>query len=157
MFFGEISSSSCFVKLCHWGLRGHDYSQINYVLHVTRNWTIVGLFIKLESTLYTLTSVMPPSLMSLFSYPKTYGNACSQFKLPSLLSHFPPIYADFLHQSNPPKHSNHTFAPTTFVITAVLTFCYSIVSHATLFLDYHPALLTLHTSLMSRALWLAWS
>ena len=38
------------------------------------------------------------------------------------------------------------------------TLCYSIMSHATLILYYHTSMLTLHTSLISHALWLphAW-
>ena len=45
---------------------------------------------------YTLTSIVSPSLMSLFLiYPETVGNGGSQFKSPSLLSHFPTIHHKF--------------------------------------------------------------
>ena len=40
------------------------------------------------------------------------------------------------------------------IIIAMSTLCYSIMPHTTLILYYHASMLTLHTSFISRALWL---
>jgi hypothetical protein len=61
------------------------------------------------------------------------------------------------HSSKPPKNSNHTSCChrcNVLLVIAMLTMCYSILSHATLMLFYHASMLTLHNSLMSHILWL---
>ena len=95
----------------------------------------------------------------LLLYPKTLGTGCSQIKSHSLLSRFPLMYHRFSHQSKPPKnlnhyvHTYHVVIMIVIVIIALLTSCYSIISHVTLILFYHASILTLQNSLISHALW----
>ena len=90
------------------------------------------------------------SLMS-----KTLENQCSQLKSHSSLSHFPPICHGFLtfkqttKELKPHAHTPHVVITVIIVITAMLTLCHSIMSHATLNLFFHVSMLTLHNSLPS--------
>jgi hypothetical protein len=99
---------------------------------MTRNWTILGILINLEFTSYT-PNICNITLLyvTLFSYPETIGNTCSQFKPPSLVSHCPPMYACFLHQNKYTKVFKPHICTYHIVIIAMLTLCYSIVLHAT--------------------------
>ena len=108
---------------------------------------------------YTLTCVMSPFGMSLpLLYLKTLGKGCAQFKSPFLLSHLPLIYHGFnikiIHQRIPTTRSHTSRCHHChIVIIAMLTLCYSIMSHATLIPCYQASMLTLETSLILHALW----
>ena len=54
----------------------------------------------------------------------------------------------------PHARTHHVIIIVIIVTIAMLTLCYTIMSHATLVLFYHVSMLTLHNSLISRALWL---
>ena len=54
----------------------------------------------------------------------------------------------------PHAHTHHIVIIVIVDIDAVLTLCYSKMSHATLIFFYHTTILTLQNSLMPRALWL---
>ena len=103
---------------------------------------------------------MSPIVMSLpLLYPKTLGNIFVYFLKPSLLSHFPFMYHGFRIKINHHKiqilsHTHHVVIIVTTTIIAMLTLCYSIMSHATLILYHHASMLTLYTSLIPHALWL---
>ena len=93
---------------------------------------------------YTSTSIMSLPL----SYPETLENKCAHIKYPSLLAHFSPIY----HNSFTFKPHAHMHCVVIIVVAAMLTSCYSTMSHAALVLYYRACMLTLHTALISCAL-----
>ena len=71
-----------------------------------------------------------------------------------MLSHFPPTYImgfdlQVIHQKFKPHARTHHVD-----IVTMLNLCYSIMSHATLITYDHASMSTLHTSVISRALWL---
>jgi hypothetical protein len=83
---------------------------------------------------------------------------CSVLNLPPCYYTFPShIYimrfdTKIIHQKIQPHTCMHHVVIIT--IIAMLTLCYSKMSHATLILYYHASMLTLHISLTFRALWL---
>ena len=107
---------------------------------------------------YALNFVISTSLMSLFVlYAKTLRNGCSQIIYHFLLSCFPPIYImsfDITLNHHGIKPHTHTLHVVIIVITAMVSLCYSIISHAALILFYFTFMLRVHNSSNSRALWL---
>jgi hypothetical protein len=93
---------------------------------------IVSKFLQYKCSfilMYTLTSVISPSLMSLpLFYPKTLGRGCSQCNSPSLWTHFPPIYHVSGHLNNSRINTNHTLTCiiVIIIIIAKLTLYHSI-------------------------------
>ena len=87
----------------------------------------------------------------LLLYPETLGNGCSQFKSCSLLSHFTSFDTK---EFKPHTHMHYVVIIVIIAIIAMLTLCYSIMSHATLILFYHAPMLTLSKSLISHIFWL---
>ena len=64
--------------------------------HGHSSWLVCEVALKLYVIVYSLTSKMSPSTMSLpLLYLETLGNGYAWFRSPSLLSHFPPIYHGF--------------------------------------------------------------
>ena len=105
---------------------------------------------------HTLTSLMSPSIMPLpLLYLETLGNGRAQLKIASCC-HISFLYITHFDIRNNPqkkfKPHTRTHHVVVIVILAMLTLCYSIMSHATLVLYYHAFMLTLHASLMSCAL-----
>ena len=110
-----------------------------------------------ETQIEKCTHPTKPYLASVMSLPllysKTIGNGCDQLKCPSLLSHFFSYIIGLYSRINALKNSNHMLT-CIIVIFAMLTLCYSIMSHVSLILYYYASMLTLQTSLISYALWL---
>ena len=104
--------------------------------------------------------IISPSVMSLLLlYLEILGIGCFRFGPSSLLSHFPivcqgvdvkmnhqGIHTTHLHASRCHHWNYYCYCDVDFVLFIML--------HATLVLYYHASMLTLHTSLISRALWL---
>jgi hypothetical protein len=111
-------------------------------------------FVGQTLVIYTLSSIIPPSIMSLpLLYLETLGNRHAQFITPSLLSHLALINHKFwlvvIHQRIQTTCSTHHIVITVLVIIIVLlTLCYSIMSHIRLVLYYHASMSALHTSLI---------
>jgi hypothetical protein len=92
-FWASFLGSDRCTKFCIW---------CRVVLYVI----VVTFLVKLVMNKFT-SIPWPLWRLLLFLYPWTLGSGCAQFKPPSLLSHFPPIYHGFWHWNNPPKTSNH--------------------------------------------------
>ena len=118
--------------------------------------TLDNVISKLDcSTWYTLNFVISTYLMSLLLlYLETLENACSQFNLtPCCHDSLPYIMVFDIKNQATKEFKPHTHMHNV-VISAMLTLYCFIISHATLTPYYHASILTLHTSSISRALWL---
>ena len=98
---------------------------------------------------------LPKMTLSL-SYPETLGSGCAQLYIPSCRHISLPYITIFaikivIYEFKPHDCMHHVLI---IVIISMLTLCYFIISHATLIIYYQAFMLTLHTSLISCALWL---
>jgi hypothetical protein len=132
-----LSCKHVSMPICHHGTHGEILSRI---IKYREYLNIVGMF------LYTLEPrdrdelnlKLPPCYH--ISLPYTMG---FDLKVIHQRNQTTCLHATHCHHC----HYSHFFS--------MLTLCYSILSHTTLVFYYHASMLTLHTSLISRALWLA--
>jgi hypothetical protein len=107
--------------------------------------------------IYTLNSIISTSLMSLLClYLEALGKGCSWCRCHVFLSYITDVDIKIKHKRIETTHS-HCHPLLFIVVIAMLTLCYSIMSHATLIIFYHASmLLTLQKlSFVSHALWFA--
>ena len=88
-------------------------------------------------------------------HPETLTNGCVQFTSPLFVVTFPFHMLQGLALNNPPNEFKQYAWMHPIVIIVMLTLFYFIMTHGALIIYlYHISMLTLHTSLISRILWL---
>jgi hypothetical protein len=96
--------------------------------------------------IYTLNSIILTSLMLLLClYLKALGKGCSWCRCHVFLSYITDFDIKIKHKRIETTHS-HCHPLLFIVVIAMLTLCYSIMSHATLILFYHAYIHVINTT-----------